>query len=66
MASASEEAAASVSEPAASPPSLRRSPMPRRTFLHVPERPTCLVSAVLRNNQQQVGQPCENQTVSSA
>ena len=60
------EAAASDSEPADLPPPLRHSAMPRRTLLHAPECLSCLVPAAVRNSQQEAGQPCENQTVSSA
>ena len=59
------EAAASDSEPADLPPPLRHRAMPRRTLLHASECLSCLVPAAVRNSQQEAGQPCENQTVSS-
>ena len=59
------EAAASDSEPADLPPPLRHRAMPCRTLLHASECLSCLVPAAVRNSQQESGQPCENQTVSS-
>ena len=64
--STSAEAAASDSDPSDLPPPLRHRAMPCRTLLHASECLSCLVPAAVRNSQQEAGQPCENQTVSSA
>ena len=64
-ASTSAEAGASEFDPSDLPPTLRHSTVTCKTLLRVLECLPCLVSAVVRNSQQEAARPCANQTVSS-
>jgi hypothetical protein len=59
------EAAASEFDPSDLPPTLRHCTVTGKTLLRVLECLPCLVSAVVRNSQQEAARPCANQTVSS-
>lgn len=48
------------------PPFLRHSPTATEYFLCKDKSLLCLVSAIVRNDQQEAARPCANQTASSA
>jgi hypothetical protein len=62
---ASTSAEASEFDPSDLPPVLRHSTMTGKTLLRALECLPCLVSAAVRNRQQEVARPCANQIVSS-
>ena len=65
-ASTSAEAGASEFDPSDLPPSLRHGTATGKTLLRACNGLPCLVSAAVRNSQQEAARPCANQTVSSA